>query len=80
MFHRIFFIFKLDIYFYILEAGQSWPNYIGLKRGRPQACLMNPVYAPFSCRWRGLDYPLLISLCQVEDSDESDQIQVIVIE
>ena len=48
MFYKIIFIFKLNDNVYTFEAktGQSWPNYIGSKREKHQACLTNSMYAP----------------------------------
>ena len=39
-----------------MTGGQSWPNYIGSKRGNPQACLTNPVFTPFPLKvaWSGI--------------------------
>ena len=38
---------------------QSWPFYIGSKRGKLQACPHRPVFHPFPWRWRCLENPLL---------------------
>ena len=61
MFHRLFSMFKLNdkVNTSVTTAGQSWPNYIGPKREKTQACLTNTVYALFPWRWRGLESPLL---------------------
>ena len=47
IFHRFLSIFKLDdkVYTSVDTAGQNWPNYLGPKRGKDQACITNPVYA-----------------------------------
>ena len=39
-----------------MTGGQSWPNYIGSKRGHPQVCLTNPVFTPFPLKvaWSGI--------------------------
>ena len=58
MFHRSVSIFKFNEEHYALKdaAGQSWPNYIGPKREKAQACLTNPVFTPFSLKvaWSGM--------------------------
>ena len=58
MFHTFLFIFKFSEEHYTLKdaADQSWPNYIGSKREKAQACLTNPVFTPFSLNvaWSGM--------------------------
>ena len=58
MFHRSVSIFKFNEEHYTLKdaAGQSWPNYIGPKREKAQACLTNPVFTHFSLKvaWSGM--------------------------
>ena len=53
-----FYIFKCNEEHCTLKstAGQSWPNYIGSKREKAQACLTNPVFTPFSLKvaWSGM--------------------------
>ena len=49
MFHRFLLIYQLKDNGYTFEdtADQSWPDYIGPKREKKQACLTNSVYALF---------------------------------
>ena len=57
----LFCIFTFCAEDYTLEVAgcQSWPNFIGPKRGKGQVCLTRQCLHPFTSRWRGLESPLL---------------------
>ena len=56
--HTIFWHLEFCIGCYTLEItdGQSWSNYIGPKRDKPQVCLTRPVFTHFSLKvaWSGI--------------------------
>ena len=53
------FTFFQGYHIWLFLGGQSWPYYIGLKRGKLQACPHWSVLHHFPWRWRGLESPLL---------------------
>ena len=59
-FHRISSKFKffVETSTWWMPDTQSWPFYIGSKRGKLQACPHRPVLHPFPWRWRSMENPL----------------------
>ena len=59
-FHRISSKFKFFVgtSTWWMPDTQSWPFYIGSKRGKLQACPHRPVLHPFPWRWRSMENPL----------------------
>ena len=53
------FTFRTEHYTLEIAVSQSWPNYIGPKRGKCQFCLTRQCLHPFPSRWHGLESPLL---------------------